>query len=206
MVITKDQLAKIIHGDKPAAEWIDAVSKIEQYGIDNPRRIAAFLAQCAHESGDFMHLSENLNYSAQGLKATWPKRFTDAIAAQYARQPEKIANYVYANRLGNGDEKSGDGWKYRGRGLVQITGKSAYGSCSVAMYKDDRLIKNPELLATDKDAAIKSAVWFWNTRNLNPLADDGRISEITKLINGGFIGLDDRVARYKEALSVLGAS
>ena len=157
-----------------------------------------------HESGDLRELQENLNYGAKGLRVTFPRYFqTDEIALEYQRKPEKIANRVYGGRMGNGPEETGEGWKFHGRGLVQITGKENYTHCSTALYGDDRLLDNPDLLA-DMDGAVRSACWFWNSRNLNPLADAGDIVTITKRINGGTIGLPDREARYRHCLSVLG--
>lgn len=162
------------------------------------------MAQMAHESADFTRLKENLNYGAAGLIATWPSRFDAGLAAAYARQPEKIANKVYANRMGNGSEESGDGWKYRGRGIIQITGKSNYAACSKALYGDYRLLDIPEVLETDHDVIVRSACWFWNEKDLSKLADDNNINEITKRINGGYHGIEDRTARYIAAKSILG--
>jgi putative chitinase len=172
------------------------------YSVNTPKRIAAFLSQCAHESMDFTHLHENLNYGAKGLLATFPKYFDANLANQYARIPEKIANRVYANRMGNGDEASGDGYKFRGRGILQITGKANYHVCSHALYDDDTLIDHPELLE-EVDGAIRSALWYWNTHLLNVPADAGDVLTLTKKINGGTIGLDDRTTRYNNALAIL---
>jgi len=205
MKLTVEQLKAILTENPHAGDWVDALNNnLEAANINTPHRIAAFLAQTAHESTDYTHLSENLNYGAKGLLGTWPKRFDAVTAAAYARQPEKIANKVYALRLGNGDEKSGDGWKYRGRGIIQVTGKNNYGSCSVAIYKDTRLLENPDILSTDKDAAIKSACWYWTVNDLNTLADNQKITEMTKKINGGYLGLEERIAKFNLANKVLG--
>jgi len=205
MNITKEQLVILLSPNTNAEDWVDPLNKaIEGTEINNIHRLAAFIAQTAHESADYTRLSENLNYGAKGLVATWPKRFDAATAEAYARQPEKIANKVYALRLGNGDEQSGDGWKYRGRGIIQVTGKNNYATCSKSIYGDYRLLDTPEILSTDKVAAIKSACWFWELNGLNKFADDTRITEMTKRINGGYLGLEERIAKFNIAYKVLG--
>lgn len=182
-------------------EWADALNAaMPLWGIVSAHRRAMFLAQCAHESGGFTRFVENLNYSAQALMRTWPNRFPSlAIAAQYERQPEKIANHVYANRLGNGNEASGDGWKYRGRGCLQITGHNNYTAAGAAIryplgvYPQD--LEQPQFGAP-------AAAWFWQSRGLNELADEGDFEGITRRINGGMTGLTDRIAwlhKFSEA-------
>lgn len=200
---TLDKFQQIIINNK-SDEWFTAVYDIlPQYSVDNQLRVAAFLAQTGVESGDYNRLVENLNYSAERLLQVFPYYFkTIEKATQYARQPEKIANLVYSNRLGNGTESSGDGWKYRGRGIIQITGKYNYNQCSLSMYGDDRLVANPDLLL-DKHEAIRSACWYWNRKNLNDYADQGNIDEITYLINGGYNGQQERTDKYNVALSIL---
>jgi putative chitinase len=171
----------------------------ERFEISEPQQIAMFLAQAAHESGKFKATSENLNYSKEGLHGTWPKRFpTVADAEPYHRQPEKIANKVYADRMGNGDEASGDGFKYRGRGFIQLTGKSNYQSFSNAINRPE-IMDNPDLVAEPELAAL-SAAWFWNEHKLNAIASD--VTAVTKKINGGTLGLADRSAHYTQALGV----
>ena len=171
-----------------------------KYDINTSQRQAAFIGQCAHESGNFKTLQENLNYSAEGLMKTWPSRFpTKEIADQYARQPTKIAGKVYNGRMGNASEE--EAAKYLGRGLVQLTGKENYANCGAAIGVD--LVGNPNLLTDPKYAAL-SAGWFWNKKGLNALADAGDFETMTKRINGGLIGLDDRKAKIAKALSVLG--
>lgn len=203
-IITPEQLSKIIPTNKSYADWVDPINtELPKYNITTPQRIAAFLSQCAHESSDFTHLHENLNYGAQGLLMTFPKHFNSANVSAYARQPMKIANCVYANRMGNGDENSGDGFKYRGRGILQITGKANYHVCSESLFNDERLVETPDIVETDFDVALLSALWYWNTHLLNNYADAGDILNMTKKINGGTIGLDDRTARYSAALSML---
>ena len=201
---TPKQLEEIIGPNQSLENWYSAICTIcPDYAIDTPQRLAAFLAQCAHESGNFKFLRENLNYKAESLMKTWPKRFpTMDIANQYARQPEKIANKVYANRMGNGDEASGDGWRYLGRGLIQLTGKENYSwfAASIEMPLEEV----PEYLGTF-EGAVQSACWFWETNNLNQWADKGDIKTLTERINGGTIGLEDRKKHYAHALHVLGA-
>lgn len=201
--ITKDQLSSILSKNKDAGSWYDPLSKIlPKYDINTTLRVSAFIAQCAHESGQFMIVQENLNYSADGLNKIFSKYFVKAgrDANAYARQPEKIANIVYANRMGNGDTASGDGWKHRGRGLIQLTGKDNYTlfAKSINMTIDQAIA----YLET-KEGAIESACWFWTKNNLNVLADTQDMKSLTKRINGGFNGLEDRMAYYKKALSVI---
>jgi len=177
------------------------VETFELFDIMTPARQAAFLAQCAHESGNFNFMVENLNYGAKGLRGTFPKYFPDdATAAHYERKPQMIANRVYANRMGNGDEASGEGFKYRGRGLIQVTGKNNYRACGEALGAD--LLEEPELLETSPGAVL-SAGWFWAANNLNQFADSGDILTMTKRINGGTIGLEDRKKHYEHALHIL---
>jgi putative chitinase len=162
-------------------------------------RQASFIGQCAHESGNFRTLEENLRYSATALMRVWSSRFPSLdVAEKYANNPEKIANKVYSGRMGNTEE--GDGWKYRGRGLIGITGKETYANCGTALGID--LVGNPALLIEPRYAAL-SAGWFWNKKGLNALADSLDIETMTKRINGGLIGLDDRKAKINKALSIL---
>ncbi|TAN57611.1 MAG: glycoside hydrolase family 19 protein [Magnetospirillum sp.] len=174
-----------------------------EWGIDTPLRLAAFLAQIAHESGQFRSLAENLNYSAEALLRVFPRHFDAGRAAAYARQPERIAARVYANRMGNGDEASGDGWRYCGRGLIQVTGKTNYAACGAALGLD--LIAQPELLEHPGPAA-RSAGWFWHRNALNRPADARDIETITRRTNGGLTGLEDRKAHYARACAALEVS
>jgi putative chitinase len=175
-------------------KWLEPLLEtFEKYDISTPKRQAYFIGQCMHESGGFKQLKENLNYSAKGLMATWPSRFPDMDTAEkYERNPEKIANKVYAGRMGNTED--GDGAKYIGRGLIQLTGKENYANCGSAIGVD--LVANPDLLSTPKYAAL-SAGWFWNRKGLNALADADDIDTITKRINGGLIGIADRKAKVE---------
>ena len=202
--LTKEQLAQLIPGNPYLDHWYDALSQaLPDYDITTPQRIAAFLAQCAHESGGFTAIKENLNYKAESLVKVFPKYFKSLDEAnQYAKQPEKIANKIYGGRMGNGDEASGDGYRYCGSGLIQITGKSNYQSFADSLGMD--VADTPDYLATF-EGALQSACWFWEANNLNTWADKGDILTLTKKINGGTIGLDDRTARYNHALAVLGA-
>ncbi len=203
MELTKEQLKQLLPKNPHIDYWHSALSKLlPEYQINTPQRIAAFIAQCAHESMNFVFLMENLNYKAASLRKTFPKYFpTDELAAQYALKPEKIANRVYASRMGNGDEASGDGWRYCGRGLIQLTGKDNYtffaGSLGITVEEC------AEYMATF-EGATQSACWFWETNNLNQWADKGDIVTLTKRINGGTIGLDDRIKHYEHALHVMG--
>jgi putative chitinase len=207
MELTKQHLQQLLPKNPYIDQWYNALSQLlPDYEINTPQRIAAFMAQCAHESGGFTALKENLNYKAATLRKIFPKYFpTDEIANQYASLPNKqeaIANKVYANRMGNGDEASGDGFRYCGRGLIQLTGKDNYTwfAASIGIGPDEA----SEYLQTFEGAA-QSACWFWETNNLNACADAGDIKLMTKKINGGYIGLDDRIAHYQHALQIFGA-
>ena len=205
MQLTVDQLKEMVHGIPYADHWCKALNQLlPDYEINTPKRIAAFIAQCAHESGGFGFLSENLNYKAESLMKVFPKYFpTKELAEQYAKKPEKIANRVYASRMGNGDEASGDGFKYRGRGLIQLTGKTNYTWFAASLEISPE--EASDYLATFEGAA-QSACWFWENNNLNKEADAGDIKTMTRKINGGFIGLDDRIKHYNHALHVMGAN
>lgn len=187
-----------------AIKWHQVVLEaMRRYEIMTPNRAAGFLAQIGHESGNLSILQENLNYSAQGLMRTWPSRFPSIqVANRYHRNPQLIANKVYSSRMGNGNEASGEGWLYRGRGLKQLTGKDNYRRCSAALQVD--LVSSPDLLLVPVYAA-QSAAWFWHANGLNAIADGGSIEAMTRRINGGLIGIADRTARYKRALRALGA-
>ena len=193
--------------------------------INTPRRLAAFLAQIGHESAGFTVLVENLNYSADGLASTWGARFAQKNSAgQYItvmdggrlrrlpnsdaqklhRRPEAIANRVYSDRLGNGNEASGEGWLYRGRGLIQVTGKTNYRQCSLGLFADERLLVTPQLLQ-QWHWAVESAGWYWNMRNINTLADGDDFEQVTRAVNGGLNGQANRLQLYRQALGLLPA-
>ena len=186
-----------------ADEWYKALwDALPQYEINTVERVAAFIAQCAHESGGFSTLEENLNYKAATLTKLWPQRFPAGVAEQYAGNPEKIANKTYGGRMGNGPEDTQEGYKFRGRGLLQLTGKDNYRACSQALFQDDSLLEDPDLLL-DPYYAIHSACWFWSKNKLNQFADSGDLTTMTKKINGGTIGLPDRIKHYEHAVEVL---
>jgi putative chitinase len=206
MELTKEQLQQLLPKNQYIDQWYEVLSKLlPEYNINTSERIAAFIAQCSHESGGFTTLKENLNYRPETLRRIFPKYFpTDELAKAYCSMPNKqeaIANRVYANRMGNEDEQSGDGFKYCGRGLIQLTGKENYTwfASSLEMSPDEA----SEYLQTFEGAA-QSACWFWETNNLNQYADSGDILTMTKRINGGTIGLEDRIKHYEHALEVLG--
>jgi putative chitinase len=205
-MLTLGQLKQMLPKNPYVADWHEALSQLlPDYEINTPQRIAAFVAQCAHESGNFMVLKENLNYRAATLRKIFPKYFpNDAIANDYATRLNKqaaIANRAYGNRMGNGDESSGDGWRFCGRGLIQLTGRNNYQAFADSLEMNINDV--PEYLGTFEGAA-QSACWFWETNNLNRFADKGDIKGLTRAINGGFIGLEDRIKHYNHALHVMG--
>ena len=189
---------------KIGLEWIPALNDtFARFMLATPVQQAAFIGQCGHECGHFKVLEENLNYRAETLMKLWPKRFpTREMADQYARNPKKIANKVYASRMGNRDEASGDGYRFRGRGCIQLTGHANYFHASQALGVD--FVKEPDLVATPQYAAL-TAGWFWDTHKLNKFADAQDWAGLTKKINGGIIGLDDRIKHINHALEVLTA-
>lgn len=201
-----------------ASQWLDPVRvACREFGIDTELRIAAFLSQCAHETGGFKTLQENLNYSADGMAGIWPKRFAvlgadgkpvkkdgknqpNKFAQALHRKPEAIANVVYANRMGNGPVESGDGWRHRGMGLKQLTGRDNHTRCGKALGVD--LAANPELLL-EPEIAARSAGWFWADNKLSTWADKGDIEGLTRKVNGGLIGIEDRKKRYAAVLNAI---
>lgn len=203
-IITADQFTRLFPTAKTPDWWCAALNAVlPRYDIITRARIAMFLAQCGHESAGFTAIVENLNYSAVALERTWPKRFPPSLAAQYARQPERIANRAYANRMGNGPEESGDGWKHRGRGVIQLTGASNYRLFAQAV---GRSYEEIAAYLETAEGAVESACWFWSVNSLNQLADTGNIEAVTKRINGGINGLVDRQNRYAQALKILEAA
>lgn len=200
--LTLEQLQQLIPKNAYVSEWHQALTQLlPDYEINTPQRIAAFVAQCAHESGGFTTLRENLNYRAVTLRKIFNKYFpTDECAQEYAGKQSAIANLVYANRMGNGPPESGDGYRYCGRGLIQLTGKDNYTWFAASL--DITVEAAAEYLETF-EGAVQSACWFWETNNLNQYADAGDILTLTKKINGGTIGLEDRIAHYEHALHIL---
>jgi putative chitinase len=199
-MVNKEQLAKLHIGE----QWVDALNEtFARFDISTPARQASFIGQCGHECGNFKVLEENLNYRSETLMKLWKSRFpTIEIANEYARNPKKIANKVYSSRMGNRDESSGDGYRFRGRGCIQLTGHANYFHAGNACGED--FVMNPDLVATPKYAAM-TAGWFWNTHKLNQYADIRDYTMMTKKINGGTIGLNDRIKHINHALEVLTA-
>jgi putative chitinase len=206
-LITEGQLAAMIPTNKEIKAWCEELNKaLPKYDITTDQRIAGFISQCAHESMDFNAMSENLNYREETLNKVFPRYFGPGKrnAAEYAKNPEKIANYVYmdefrTSKLGN--TQPGDGWRFRGRGLKQLTGRDNY----TRFAKDyDMTAEEAAVWVETKEGALASALWFWNTNKLNAVADTGNVAALTKKINGGDIGLADRQARYAKAMAALG--
>jgi len=183
-------------------KWLKPLNDtFAKYGIDTPKRQAAFIGQCQHESGNFKTLEENLHYSAGALMRVWPSRFSDAATAEkYANNPQAIANKVYGGRADLGNTEDGDGWKFHGRGVIQLTGRSNVTACGNALGQP--FAEHPELLLEPQWACM-SAGWFWNKRNLNDLADNESWELITKRINGGVLGLQDRIDKTHKAMDIL---
>jgi putative chitinase len=202
-ILTKDQLKQMVKNPY-IDHWYEVLEQLlDDYDISTPLRVAHFIAQCAHESGNFVFIKENLNYKAASLQKIFGKYFPTAeLAQQYANKPEQIANRIYANRMGNGDEASGEGWLYHGRGLIQLTGKDNYtffaGSLSIS-------VEDAAAYMETFEGAAQSACWFWEQNNLNRFADANDVKGLTRAINGGYIGLDDRISHTEHALHILGA-
>jgi putative chitinase len=202
-ILTKDQLKQMVKNPH-IDHWYEVLEQLlDDYDISTPLRVSHFIAQCSHESGNFVFIKENLNYKAASLQKIFSKYFPTAeLAQQYANKPERIANRIYASRMGNGDEASGDGYRYCGRGLIQLTGKDNYtffaGSLGISVEEAS------EYLATFEGAA-QSACWFWEQNNLNRFADANDVRGLTRAINGGYIGLEDRQSHTQHALHILGA-
>lgn len=204
--LTLDQLKQIVPNNPYIEHWHEALCEIlPDYDIDTPKRVAAFLAQCAHESGGFRAIKENLNYRPATLVTLFKKYFDLPTAERYCAMPDKqaaIANKIYANRMGNGPEESGDGYRYCGRGLIQLTGKDNYTRYA---QSTDQTVEEASEHLTTFEGCVQSAAWFWEANNLNQYADSGDILTMTKRINGGTIGLEDRKKHYEHACHVLGA-
>ncbi len=203
---TKEQLQQIVPGNPYIDHWYEALCEIlPDYDITSKERVAAFLAQCAHESGGFKAIKENLNYRPATLVSLFKKYFDLQTATEYCAKPNKqeaIANRIYANRMGNGPEESGDGYRYCGRGLIQLTGKDNYTRYAQSL---EISVEEASEHLTTFEGCVQSACWFWEANNLNQWADKGDILTLTKRINGGTIGLEDRIKHYNHALHVLGA-
>jgi putative chitinase len=202
-ILTKNHLKQMVKNPY-IDQWYEALDQLlDDYEINTPLRVSHFIAQCAHESGNFVFVKENLNYKAASLRKIFSKYFpTDELAAQYANKPERIANRIYANRMGNGPEESGDGFRYCGRGLIQLTGKDNYtffaGSLGISVEDASEYLQTFE-------GAAQSACFFWEQNRLNRFADANDVKGLTRAINGGFIGLEDRIKHTEHALHILGA-
>lgn len=195
------QFKTIFPSNREPEAWLEVFGLISDFGIETPEQIAGFCSQIGHESIDMTVLSENLNYSADALKRVFGKYFRDVDPNLYARKPEKIANRVYANRMGNGPESSGEGWKYRGRGILMITGYNNYKNCSDYLYGDFKILtEDPDLVKDDKKTTMLSALWFWDINKLKNITD---IRTLSRRVNGGDNGMEDRIKRYNRALEVL---
>lgn len=200
--LTKEQVAEMLKGNKNADAWYNAMVEIlPKYDINTISRIAGFIAQCKHESTNFTELEENLHYKAETLDKIFPKYFgKNRKSADYAMKPEMIANVVYASRLGNGDTASGDGYNFRGRGIIQLTGRDNYAAFGKSIGKTAEEVI-PYLSTIE--GALESACWYWNSRKINAACDAHDITKMTKLINGGLIGLEDRTTYYNDNLIIL---
>ena len=201
MNFTQEKLQQFLPKNQYISYWYSALEKLlPDYNIDNPQRLANFLGQCYHESGGFIFIKENLNYRWQSLRKVFAKYFpTDQLAQQYEKQPQKIANRVYASRMGNGPEESGDGWRFCGRGLIQVTGRDNYSWFAASLQITPE--EASEYMETFEGAA-QSACWFWETNNLNKFVDANDIRGLTRAINGGYNGLDDRIKHTQHALEI----
>jgi putative chitinase len=202
-LIDTNTLRAILPNCRNPDSWAQALSEVlPNHNITTRLSLASFISQCAVESAQFNIIEENLNYSAEALMRTWPSRFTSRTTADaFARNPRMIANKVYSNRMGNGSEDSGEGWKYRGRGLIQVTGKNNYTACSRFMFGDLRLLDTPELLTATNRNALESACWFWVSNDLNKHSGD--VGRTTRIVNGGTHGIDERRRIYNVALKHL---
>lgn len=207
MAITSEQLNSFFE-DTPEEivnQYVEPLNTIfEFYEINTPNRIAMFLAQVGHESGGLRHTQENLNYKADRLKQIFPKYFSNVNPADYAGRPDKIANRVYGGRMGNGPEETGDGYRFRGRGLIQLTGRANYTQFAADMIDMNLTPDDAAEWCGSPEGAAWSAGWFWNSHDLNKWADAGDVVKTTKIINGGTIGLADRQELYHEALQIFG--
>jgi putative chitinase len=203
MLITEKEFAQINPRAKDVDEWVFAINELlPAYGFTRGPRLWMFLAQCGHESAGFTIMQENLNYSKAGLLKIFRKYFDEETATRYARKPQMIANRVYANRMGNGPESSGDGWKYRGKGPIQITGSNNTKAFLQWFYADEWESIDPDCMLEPR-VGIAAACWFWIVNKLNPICDTENVQRVTRIINGGTHGLDDRINRYNTIKQLL---
>lgn len=201
---TLEKLAACIKRNKNPQPWFDSLYKnLPDFDIITPARVAGFVSQCQHESSDFTILTENLNYSAKRLMEVFGKYFpTSQIAAAYDRKPQLIANRVYASRLGNGPEESGDGWKFRGRGLIQLTGRWNYTTCSQELFGDTGLADEPDLVINVPEYTVLTSCWFWRKNKLNDICDRADVVLLSKKVNGGNHGLEERIHYWNRCLEI----
>jgi putative chitinase len=202
MTLAVSQVSQMLPRNREPQEWTPILNEfLQKYNINTINRIAGFVAQTAHESLDYTILEENLNYSWQALRRTWPRHFpTDDIAKQYHRRPQAIANRAYANRMSNGSEESGDGWRFRGRGIIQLTGRQNYTNFGRSIGLTAEEVAD---YLTSKRGSLESACWFWNVNNINRFCDTNDIVGMTRAINGGTIGLNDRTVKYSKFREIL---
>ena len=205
-MITPEQSQQLFPDAPEAEEWCSWLEQLlPEYGIDTPERISAFLSQCAVETAGWRKFEENMNYSADRMMQVWPRIFDRELALQCHRNPEMVANHAYANRMGNGSPESGDGWKYRGRGPIHLTGRRNYTMFAEQTLDDPLLvIETPDLVAHDKEIALLSALWFWEINNLNDLADTKQITKLSRKVNGGDHGLPQRIALFNSTMDLIG--
>jgi putative chitinase len=204
-MITLQQFSSVFPNAVDADQWVAAFQdNFDDYQINTPERIAAFISQCGVETGGWRFFEENLNYSAQRMQQVWPKIFTPELAQKCDHNPELVANYAYANRIGNGGPETGDGWRFRGRGPIHLTGRSNYTKFATDTFDSpDQILDNPDLVADDKDVSLKSALWFWTVNNLNDLADGKQITQLSRRVNGGDNGLQQRIDLFNKIYTIV---
>ena len=204
-MLTPDQFQSVFPNATDPEGWCAALEQsLPEYGIDTPKRIAAFVSQCGVETGGWRWFEENMNYSAQRMMQVWPRVFNAELAQKCHRKPQLVANYAYANRMGNGGPDTGDGWKFRGRGPIHLTGRKNYTAFATDTFDNpDEILDNPDLVAQDKEIALKSALWFWDINDLNALADTKQITKLSRRVNGGDNGLQERIALFNKLYSLL---
>ena len=204
-MITVDQFSELFPEADSPEEWVMALeASLPDYEIDTPERVAAFISQCAVETGGWRWFEENMNYSAQRMMQVWPRIFNKALAQKCHRNPEMVANYAYANRMGNGGPETGDGWRFRGRGPIHLTGRNNYTAFAEDEFEEPGFIlDNPDMVALEKDIAIKSALWFWDKNGLNDLADSKQITKLSRRVNGGDNGLQERIRLFNVIYGML---
>lgn len=204
-MITPDQFQQLFPDAPDADQWCQVIEELlPRYNIDTPERVSAFLSQCAVETGGWRKFEENMNYSADRIMQVWPRIFDRELALQCHRNPEMVGNHAYANRMGNGGPETGDGWKYRGRGPIHLTGRRNYTMFAETFDDPSLIIETPDVVAEDKHISLISALWFWDINNLNDLADVRQITKLSRKVNGGDHGLPQRIALFQSTLDLIG--